>query len=80
VVAAAPELRIIPEELWDDVKQRQQLVKRNTRPDLAEKPFWARQRPRYLITGLAKCGECGASYVKPTSLGFPSPEGAWSAC
>jgi site-specific DNA recombinase len=46
------------------VKGRQQILKRNTRPDLAEKPFWARQRPRFLVTGLAKCGECGASYVK----------------
>ena len=64
VVQDVPELRIIPQDLWDAVKQRQQLLKRNTRPDLADKPFWARQRPRFLITGLAKCGECGSSYVK----------------
>src|SRR6185437_2692580 len=31
---------------------------------LPEKRFWERQRPRYLITGLAKCGACGSSYVK----------------
>jgi site-specific DNA recombinase len=30
----------------------------------SREPFWARQRPRFLITGLAKCGECGSSYVK----------------
>src|SRR5205085_5115658 len=24
----------------------------------------AKQRPRFLITGLAKCGSCGSSYVK----------------
>jgi site-specific DNA recombinase len=35
-----------------------------TRSDLADRPFWERQRPRFLITGLAKCGECGSSYVK----------------
>jgi hypothetical protein len=64
VIQEVPELRIIPQDLWDAVKQRQQLLKRNTRPDLADKPFWARQRPRFLITGLAKCGECGSSYVK----------------
>ena len=43
---------------------RQRALKRNTRPDLGEKPYWAQQRPRFLITGLAKCGACGASYVK----------------
>jgi site-specific DNA recombinase len=64
VVQDVPELRIISQDLWDAVKQRQHLLKRNTRPDLADKPFWARQRPRFLITGLAKCGECGSSYVK----------------
>ena len=31
---------------------------------MAEKPFWDRQRPRFLVTGLAKCGQCGSSYVK----------------
>jgi site-specific DNA recombinase len=59
-----PELKIVPLDLWDAVKTRQQAVKRSTRPDLAQKPYWAQQRPRFLITGLAKCGACGASYVK----------------
>ena len=26
---------------------------------LGDRPFWARQRPRYLVSGLAKCGDCG---------------------
>ena len=64
IVQNVPDRRIIPQDLWDRVKNRQQLLKRDTRPDLAEKPFWARQRPRFLITGLAKCGACGSSYVK----------------
>src|SRR5260370_26890242 len=59
-----PELRIIHQNLWDAVKERQQTLKRDTRPDVREKPFWARQRPRYLMTGLARCGACGSSYVK----------------
>jgi hypothetical protein len=38
---------------------------RDTRPDVAgDRPFWARQRPRYLISGFAKCGACGSSSVK----------------
>jgi site-specific DNA recombinase len=64
VVQDAPELRIIPQDLWEKAKNRQLSLKRDTRPDVHEKPFWARQRPRFLITGLAKCGECGSSYVK----------------
>jgi site-specific DNA recombinase len=56
IVQEVPELRLIPQDIWDAVKERQQSLKRNTRPDLAERPFWAQQRPRFLITGLAKCG------------------------
>jgi hypothetical protein len=38
---------------------------RKTRPDVAaDRPFWERQRPRYLVSGFAKCGACGSSYVK----------------
>jgi site-specific DNA recombinase len=64
VVQDAPELRIIPQDLWEQAKNRQLSLKRDTRPDVHDKPFWAQQRPRFLITGLAKCGECGSSYVK----------------
>src|SRR5262249_41717126 len=28
-----PALRIVPQDLWDQVKERQQMLKRNTRPD-----------------------------------------------
>jgi site-specific DNA recombinase len=64
IVHDAQELRIIPQDVWQRVKERQQRLKRDTRPDLRERPFWAQQRPRFLVTGLAKCGECGSSYVK----------------
>jgi site-specific DNA recombinase len=69
-VQEVPELRIIPPQLWDAVKERQRMLKRDTRPDIREKPFWARQRPRYLVTGLAKCGACGSSYVKISATLF----------
>ena len=64
IVQEVPELRIVHQHLWDVVKERQRTIKRDTRPDVREKPFWAQQRPRYLMTGLAKCGACGSSYVK----------------
>jgi site-specific DNA recombinase len=60
-----PELQIVSQDLWHRVKARQLEMKRKTRPDSnAERPFWTQQRPRYLVSGLAKCGCCGASYVK----------------
>src|SRR6266446_800177 len=34
IVQEVPELRIIPQDLWDAVKERQRMLKRNTRPDL----------------------------------------------
>jgi site-specific DNA recombinase len=51
-------------------RDRQLILKRNTRPDLGERPFWARRRPRFLVTALAKCGECGSSYVKISATLF----------
>jgi len=64
IVHDVPELRIVPQEVWEAVKKRQRALKRDTRPDVREKPFWEQQRPRFLMTGLAKCGACGSSYVK----------------
>src|SRR5262245_11726916 len=37
---------------------------RPTRLDVERKIFWELQRPRYLLSGLMKCGCCGASYTK----------------
>jgi site-specific DNA recombinase len=65
IVKELPELRLVPQDLWDMVKARQQSTKKNTRPDLkVEKPFWAQTRPKYLLSGLMKCGQCGGSYTK----------------
>jgi hypothetical protein len=59
-----PHLRIVPQGLWDAVKARQQQMMRNTRPDRKKQDFWMHQRPRYLLSGLMKCGACGSSYTK----------------
>jgi len=65
IVKDVPELRIVPPQLWQRVKARQAQVKRNTRPDCrTEKPFWDRRRPRFLFSGLMRCGCCGSTYVK----------------
>ena len=54
------ELRIIEDELWHEVKQRQQklrkmIIDNEGRSELA-------RRPRYLLSGLLKCGTCGGGF------------------
>ena len=56
-----PELRIIDDALWQRVKERQRLVTL-TVSGAAKKP-WDRRRPRYLLSGITKCGCCGGGYV-----------------
>jgi site-specific DNA recombinase len=60
-----PHLQIIEQDLWNAVKQRQTEVKlgpqnTTTRP-------WDRRRPRYLLSGLIKCGACDGGYVPAKS-------------
>ena len=64
IVKDVPDLRIVPQELWEAVKSRQAEMSRATRPDRKQIDFWRHQRPRYLLSGLMKCGACGASYTK----------------
>lgn len=47
----APELRIIPQDLWDRVHRR--MPKRENRPEQS-------RRPKRLLSGLLRCGACGA--------------------
>ncbi len=67
VIQEVPDLRVVPQALWDRVKARQRAVRRDTRPDVRERPFWERRRPRYLFSGLMKCGTCGGGYSKLNS-------------
>jgi DNA invertase Pin-like site-specific DNA recombinase len=64
IVQEVPELRIINDALWQQVKQRQgesrELVSRS---GLAIRPEQAR-RPVYLLSGLLKCGSCGGGFSK----------------
>ncbi len=61
-------LRIIPQPLWDRVKARQQQqadtigerVKRGLSKDAAKRTG---RGPKFLFSGLLKCGKCGASYT-----------------
>jgi site-specific DNA recombinase len=69
VVVDVPEWRIVPEELWQAVRARQTAVARAPMSTQV-KPFWAKQRPRYLFSGLMRCGECGGVFSKISANNF----------
>ena len=64
-----PELRIIPQELWDKVKARQEQVRKHIR-DNGGFQFASREYAKYLFTGMLKC-ECGANYITVAGSGDP---------
>jgi site-specific DNA recombinase len=57
-----PELRVVSDELWQAAKARQPSVQRKWS---AKEPrrFNQFRRPKYLFSGLTKCGECGAGFI-----------------
>lgn len=69
VTQEVPELRIIDQALWERVKARQAASSRTASGD--KTAFWDRRRPRYLFSGLIKCGDCGGgmSVVSRTHVG-----------
>ena len=70
VLHSAPDLRIVPQELWDRVKLRQDSVALGKSASQAAAGFWDRRRPRFLLSGLIKCGVCGSGYVKISQTHF----------
>ncbi|MFZ2137520.1 MAG: recombinase family protein, partial [Xanthobacteraceae bacterium] len=64
IIHEVPELQIVDPDLWGRVKMRQAEFRKNTRPDCGERPFWAMTRPKYLLSGLLRCGACGGAYTK----------------
>lgn len=60
-----PELRIVPQQLWDRVKARQKEVSKAS--DGIQARLHAKARtgagPKYLLSSLLKCGKCGGNYV-----------------
>ena len=58
VVKEQPELRIVPQELWDGVKARQAEDAKK-----AEGQSRRRRHGKYLFSDLLRCGVCGANYI-----------------
>jgi hypothetical protein len=59
VTQDAPELRIVDNELWQRVKERQKSLSFTVSKRHDDNPMLASKRPRYLFSGLIKCGVCG---------------------
>ena len=59
IVVEHPELRIIPHDLWERAKARQAESARGGTPQSNHHG----RGPKYLFSGLLKCGVCGARYT-----------------
>lgn len=70
VIQNVPHLRVINDELWERVKQRQASTALGKHSKDSAKGFWDRRRPRFLLSGLIKCGECGSGFVKISQQHF----------
>jgi DNA invertase Pin-like site-specific DNA recombinase len=62
ITTEVPQLRIIDDELWNQVKSRQRAIRTLT-DNGKQAQFKRARRPKFLFSGLAKCTECGGGYV-----------------
>ena len=62
VVREVPELRIIPEDVWAAVKERQNRLAYEPKAETTTNFMNDRRRPKHLFAGLVKCGCCGGGY------------------
>jgi site-specific DNA recombinase len=59
--AEIPQLRIVADDLWGRVQARLADIRESAGVQKArEKKFWLNRRAKHLLTGLTRCGECGA--------------------
>jgi site-specific DNA recombinase len=54
-----PDLRIVPHHLWERVRSREAEIEALTQGRCT----WKARPPRYLFSGMLRCGVCGANYV-----------------
>ena len=67
ITEAVPDLRIIDDDLWHRVKERQGAVRQDILTERSVNPQAPKaelgRRARYLLSGLLHCGCCGSSYI-----------------
>ncbi|NWF74533.1 MAG: recombinase zinc beta ribbon domain-containing protein, partial [Nitrospirae bacterium] len=56
IITEQPDLRIIPQPLWDRVQQRRKSQSQSQQTQLG-------RGPKYLLSGLLKCDECDSNFV-----------------
>jgi site-specific DNA recombinase len=62
ITVEVPDLRIVDEVVWDAVQAHLNAIRASpgsTKQRQSE--FWKQRRPRYLLTGLLHCAECGGT-------------------
>jgi site-specific DNA recombinase len=59
-------LRIISTKLWEAAKSRHSALRSN-RTGKKAPGYWDRRRPRFLLSGLMRCGCCGGGYINLNS-------------
>ena len=64
VIEDVPALRIVDDDLWQRVKDRQQITRQNIVGVGGRLQSENARRPRYLLSGLLKCGPCGGGFSK----------------
>ena len=62
-IVEVPELRIVDDDLWQRVKERQQMVRIEIGRDVAGNALNRAHRRRFLFSGLLVCGLCGGGYT-----------------
>ncbi len=63
---SVPHLKIIDDDLWERVKTRQRLLSEafaENQPDPSVNALNATHRPRFVLSGLLRCGCCGGGYT-----------------
>ena len=63
IIKEVPELRIADDDLWQAVQARYAGVQRKWKAAEEDRRFNQFRRPKYLFSGLTKCGECGAGFI-----------------
>lgn len=63
VISQVPALRIVDDEQWAAVQARYATVQKKWKTAEPSKRFRQFVRPKYLFTGMTKCGVCGAGFV-----------------
>jgi DNA invertase Pin-like site-specific DNA recombinase len=64
ITTEVPDLRIVDDGLWADVKQRQGAIAAEPRvAAIKATRFWEKKRQVHLLTGLLHCGCCGGGFA-----------------